>query len=99
MIWGHIFDGVEKAVGQQLGIVVSEIQQNRFKRWQAIGMFKHILISMEYPWIIKAQCMDILLSIIDGIISEEQNDSVDDLSSFLLNLFSSIMVTSSFLSD
>lgn len=91
VIWGHISDDVEKAAGEQLDVVVSEIRQDRFRRWQAIGMFKHVLTSMEYPWLLKSHCMDVLLSMIDGIIPDEHNDSDDDLSSFLPNLFTSLM--------
>ncbi|XP_020584062.1 aberrant root formation protein 4 isoform X2 [Phalaenopsis equestris] len=95
VIWGHISDEVEKAAGEQLDIVVTEVRQDRFMRLKAIGMFTHILISVEYPWIIKSHCLDVLLSMIDGIISEEQNDVDDDFSSFLPNLFTSLMAIKS----
>jgi len=97
VIWGHISAEVEEAAVEQLDIVISKIRQDCFRRWQAIGMFKHILISIDYPWIIKSHCMDVLLSMIDGIIPEEHIGSDDDFSAILPNLFTTLMVTFPFL--
>ncbi|KAK8938697.1 Aberrant root formation protein 4 [Platanthera zijinensis] len=69
---------------------LSKIQEARFRRWQAIGMFKHTLSSIDYPWNIKSHGIDLLLSMFDGIIYEEDDSGVD-FSSFLPNLFSSLM--------
>ncbi|PKU85386.1 Aberrant root formation protein 4 [Dendrobium catenatum] len=91
VIWGHISAEVEEAAVEQLDIVISKIRQDCFRRWQAIGMFKHILISIDYPWIIKSHCMDVLLSMIDGIIPEEHIGSDDDFSAILPNLFTTLM--------
>lgn len=90
VIWCHISDEVVKATGKQLDDVISKIRKDRFRRWQATGMFKHTLSSIDYPWNIKSHGIDVLLSMFDGIIYEE-DDSGDDFSSFLPNLFSSLM--------
>ncbi|KAK8970495.1 Aberrant root formation protein 4 [Platanthera guangdongensis] len=90
VMWCHISDEVVNATGEQLDVVLSKIREARFRRWQAIGMFKLTLSSIDYPWNIKSHGIDLLVSMFDGIIYEE-DDSGDDFSSFLPNLFSSLM--------
>nr|XP_010913381.1 aberrant root formation protein 4 isoform X2 [Elaeis guineensis] len=90
VIWGHISDEIAKAAGEQLISVLNKIRNDRTVRWQAIGMFKYILSSIDYPWEIKSHSVELLLCMMEGINSEESSDNHTDFSCFMPSLFSSL---------
>lgn len=94
VIWGHISDQVAQAAGEDLTAVKGELQSNQAKRWQAIGMLKHIFSSGKLPWEFKKHAIDFLLHITDGNISQKNNDDNSDLSSYMLSVFATLQVVS-----
>ncbi|KAJ4707817.1 Aberrant root formation protein 4 [Melia azedarach] len=90
VIWGHISDQVAQAAGEDLTAVKGELQSNQAKRWQAIGMLKHIFSSGKLPWEFKKHAIDFLLHITDGNISQKNNDDNSDLSSYMLSVFATL---------
>lgn len=95
-IWGHISDEIAKAAGEQLISVLNKIRNDCTARWQAIGMFKYILSSIDYPWEIKYHSVELLLCMMEGINSGESSDNHTDFSSFMANLFSALQVVFSY---
>ncbi|PKA46830.1 Aberrant root formation protein 4 [Apostasia shenzhenica] len=90
VIWAHISEDVAKATGEQLIVVFDEIRRERSKRWNVVGMLKHMLSSIDYSWEIKSHVLDVLLSILYGIHREEHNHYDEDFSIFMPNLFASL---------
>ncbi|EHA8588165.1 aberrant root formation protein 4 [Cocos nucifera] len=90
VIWGHVSDEIAKAAGEQLISVLNKIRNDSTVRWQAIGMFKYILSSIDYPWEIKSHSVELLLYMMEGINSEESSDNHTDFSCFMPSLFSAL---------
>ncbi|KAG0464008.1 hypothetical protein HPP92_020077 [Vanilla planifolia] len=90
VIWGLITGNVSNATEEKLEVVFGDIQHDRSKIWQAVGTFKHVLTSIEYPWIIKSYGIDLLLNVMDGNFSEDYNGLDEDFSSLMPNLFASL---------
>ncbi|OAY85558.1 Aberrant root formation protein 4 [Ananas comosus] len=87
VVWGHITDDIAKTAGEQLKSVLREIQNNQTARWQAIGTLKYALSSNDYPWELKSNTIDLLLSITDGCNTEGSDDDYLDFSGFVPSLF------------
>ncbi|PRQ26673.1 putative YAP-binding/ALF4/Glomulin [Rosa chinensis] len=85
VIWGHASNEVATAADEDLTAVKVELQNNQTKRWQAFGMLKHILASVNLPWELKKHAIDFLLSIRGGNISP--CDKHSDFSSDMAGLF------------
>lgn len=92
MIWGHASNEVATAADEDLTAVKVELQNNQTKRWQAFGMLKHILASVNLPWELKKHAIDFLLSIRGGSISP--CDKHSDFSSDMAGLFALLQVVS-----
>lgn len=90
VIWARIKDEIAKTDTEKLTSVVTKLQSNRTERWQAIGMLKPILLSVEYSWEIKSHCIDLLSMMVPG--ADEQNDDHTDFSSFIPSLFTTLQV-------
>ncbi|KAG6533741.1 hypothetical protein ZIOFF_007616 [Zingiber officinale] len=86
VIWARINDGITKTDTEKLTSVLTKLQSNRTERWQAIGMLKPILLSIEYSWEIKSHCIDLLSMMVPDVV-DEQNDAHIDFSSFIPSLF------------
>nr|CAD1840159.1 unnamed protein product [Ananas comosus var. bracteatus] len=86
VVWGHITDDIAKTAGEQLKSVLREIQNNQTARWQAIGTLKYALSSNDYPWELKSNTIDLLLSITDGCNTEGSDDDYLDFSGFVPSL-------------
>ncbi|XP_020103590.1 aberrant root formation protein 4 isoform X1 [Ananas comosus] len=87
VVWGHISDDIAETAGEQLKSVLREIQNNQTARWQAIGTLKYALSSNDYPWELKSNTIDLLLSIMDGCNTEGSDDNYLDFSGFVPSLF------------
>ncbi|KAK9279233.1 hypothetical protein L1049_012911 [Liquidambar formosana] len=90
VIWGHISNEVVQAAEEDLSIVKDELRSNQAKRWQAVGMLKHIFSCVNLSWELKKYAIDFLLCITDGNISQKCNDEPMDCSSYIPNLFTAL---------
>lgn len=92
MIWGHILDGVAQAAKEDLTAVKDELRSDQTKRWQAVGMLKHIYSFVNLPWDLKKQAIDFLLCITDRNIAQNSDDEHTDFSSYIPSLFAALQV-------
>ncbi|XP_077238027.1 aberrant root formation protein isoform X2 [Tasmannia lanceolata] len=90
VIWGHISDEVAKAAGENLTTVKDQLRSSQTKRWQAISMLGYVLSSIDQPWELKYHGIDLLLSIMDGDISQKFDGDHIDCSSDMPSLFTSL---------
>ncbi|XWS72720.1 hypothetical protein CRYUN_Cryun02cG0064700 [Craigia yunnanensis] len=90
VIWAQMYDEVARAAKEDLSVVKTELQNNQMKRWQAIGMLKHIFSSVDLPWEFKKYAVDFLLYITSGDISHELDDEHNDSSLYMTSLFSAL---------
>lgn len=90
VIWGHISDEVAQAAEEDLTAVKDELRSNQMRRWQTVGMLKHIYSFINLPWDLKKEAINLLLCITDGNLSQKCDDEHTDLSSFMPNLFASL---------
>ncbi|XWS70471.1 hypothetical protein CRYUN_Cryun03dG0051100 [Craigia yunnanensis] len=88
VIWVEIYDEIARAAKEDLSAVKTELQNNQLKRWQAIGMLKHIFSSVDIPWEFKRDAIDFFLYITSGDISNELDDEHNDCSFYMTSLFS-----------
>lgn len=78
VIWGYKSNEISVAADADFEAVKNELQQNQTKRWQAIGMLKHVFSNVDLSWELKAHALDFLLCIMDGCVHQEiQNDNMD----------------------
>ncbi|XVF48307.1 hypothetical protein PTKIN_Ptkin03bG0179700 [Pterospermum kingtungense] len=89
VIWAQMYNEVAQAAKEDLGVVKTELQNNQIKRWQAIGMLKHIFSSVDLPWEFKRHAVDFLLYITSGDISNKLEEH-NDCSPCMTSLFSAL---------
>ncbi|KAL5853158.1 hypothetical protein ACOSQ3_008276 [Xanthoceras sorbifolium] len=90
VIWGHIADEAAQAAKEDMTAVKGELRSNQTKRWEAIGMLKHVLSSGSLPWEMKKHAITFLLHITDGNISQKYDGDHTDCSSYMPSLFSAL---------
>ncbi|XP_031279613.1 aberrant root formation protein 4 isoform X1 [Pistacia vera] len=90
VIWGHVSDQVAQAAEEDLTAVKSELKSNQTKKWQAIGMLKHILSSGNLPYEFKEHAINFLLDITDENISQENDGDHNDFSSYMPSVFAAL---------
>ncbi|GLT76836.1 hypothetical protein SLA2020_484720 [Shorea laevis] len=90
VIWGQISDEVSQAAKEDLNVVKDELQNNQAKRWQAIGMLRHIFSSCDLPWELKRHSIDFLFCITNGNNSRKLDDEDSDCSCYITSLFSAL---------
>ncbi|XP_044464381.1 aberrant root formation protein 4 isoform X2 [Mangifera indica] len=90
VIWGHASDLVAQAAEENLASVKNELKSNQTKKWQAIGMLKHILSSGNLPWDFKEHAINFLLDITDENISQENGGDHNDFSSYMPSVFAAL---------
>ncbi|XP_022754469.1 aberrant root formation protein 4 isoform X2 [Durio zibethinus] len=90
VIWAQMHDEVARAAKEDLSAVKTELKNNQMKRWQAIGMLKHIFSSVDLPWKFKRYAVDFLLCITSGDISKDLDDEHNDCSLYMTSLFSAL---------
>ncbi|KAK9102109.1 hypothetical protein Sjap_019363 [Stephania japonica] len=88
VVWGHISDEVMKAAEEDLAVVIDNLRNSQTGRWEAVGMIKYVLSSIDQPWELKKQAIDLLLSVTDGKTSQKYNYEHADCSIYLPSLFS-----------
>ncbi|KAE8687468.1 Aberrant lateral root formation 4 [Hibiscus syriacus] len=90
VILAQKYDEFDRAAKLDLSAVKTELQNNQTKRWQAIGMLKHIFSSFDLPWEFKSDAVDFLLYITSGDISNELDDEHNDCSRYMTSIFSAL---------
>ncbi|CAA6661644.1 unnamed protein product [Spirodela intermedia] len=93
VLWGSISEEVAKAAGELVVTLLDELRTSPTKRWQAVGMLKHLLSSTDYSWKIKAHSVELLLNIMDATVDEEQDNDCTERS-FLIPALEKVMVFS-----
>ncbi|KAL3330045.1 hypothetical protein AABB24_034082 [Solanum stoloniferum] len=92
VIWGYKSNETSVAADTDFEAVKNELQKNQTKRWQAIGMLKHVFSSVDLSWELKVHALDFLLCIMDGCMHQEiQNDTMD-YSTYVPTLCTSLQV-------
>lgn len=92
MVWAQKHDEFAQAAKFDFGAIKTELQNNPTKRWQAVGMLKHVFASIDLPWEFKRYAVDFLLYITSGDISNKLEHN--DCSLYMTSLFSSLQVVS-----
>ncbi|CAM0956617.1 unnamed protein product [Alopecurus aequalis] len=77
VVWTSIHDDMSKYAGVELESALKQVQDDYMRKWEAINMFKYVLPSVNYPWVIKSHSIDLLLTLVDDKCSEEANSHVD----------------------
>ncbi|KAK6249248.1 hypothetical protein QUC31_020813 [Theobroma cacao] len=90
VIWAQMCDEVAQVAKEDLSAVKGELQIIQTKRWQAIGMLKHIFSSVDLPWEFKRHAVDFLLDITNGNNSKTLDDEHNDCSLYMTSLFSAL---------
>lgn len=93
VVWGHISHAVGQAAGENMSTVKNDLRVNQIKRWQAVGMFKHILSPANVPWELKKHAIDFLLAVIDGNDTQRCNEEHVDCSEYMPSLCATVEVT------
>ncbi|KAF5461374.1 hypothetical protein F2P56_017478 [Juglans regia] len=90
VIWGHISDEVAQAAEEDLTTVKDELRSSQLRRWQTVGMLKHIYSFVSLPSDLKKHAIDFLLSITDGNVSQTLDDEYIDLALYMPSLFTAL---------
>ncbi|XP_043702216.1 aberrant root formation protein 4 isoform X2 [Telopea speciosissima] len=90
VIWGYTYDEVSKAAEEDLAGVKDKLCSSKTKTWEAVGMLKYILSSVDQPWLLKKHAIDFLLCIMDRNTSQNCIDDHTDCLIYMPSLFSSI---------
>ncbi|CAA0839324.1 aberrant lateral root formation 4 [Striga hermonthica] len=77
VMWGYKASKVAAAARADLAAVTVELQSNWRRRWEAIGMLRYIFLCANLSWELKQDSMTFLLSIMDGIVSNSEDEDVD----------------------
>lgn len=90
VIWGHTSSEVAQVAEDDFAVAKDELRTNQTKRWQAVGMLKHIFSSAKLPWKLKEYAMDFLLYITGGNNSQKCNDEDMDCSFYTSPILSAL---------
>lgn len=94
VIWGHISDEVAQAAEEDLTTVKDELRSNQLRRWQTVGMLKHMYSFVSLPSDLKKHAIDFLLCITDGNVSQNLDDEYIDFALYMPSLFAALQVLS-----
>lgn len=84
VLWGFISEEVAQAANEKMSALRDELTTNQTERWQAIGMFRHVLSFAALSWKLKKHAIDFLLCI-NGL--ESFDDKQSDYISYMPSLF------------
>ncbi|KAL8479142.1 hypothetical protein ACS0TY_026118 [Phlomoides rotata] len=76
VIWGYKASEVAVVAKADLTTVLTELQGNWTRRWEAVGMLKCLFLS-NLSWELKQDGIRFLLCIMDGIVSHSDDHFVD----------------------
>lgn len=92
VIWGYKSVDVASAAREDITAVKNELLCSQTKRWQAVGMLKHIFSCVNLPWDLKQQAVDFLLSIMDGNMPLKSPDENVDCSIYIPSMYAALQV-------
>ncbi|XP_040383164.1 aberrant root formation protein 4 [Oryza brachyantha] len=81
VIWTYMDDLISKYAEAELESALKDVKGNHTRMWQAINILRYVFSSTHYPWVLKSNGLDLLLSIANESCIEEINDHVDASSS------------------
>ncbi|KAL8216319.1 hypothetical protein R6Q57_023156 [Mikania cordata] len=91
VIWRDLSNEVvDDSTKQDLDAVKLELSKNQTKRWDAIGMLKHIFTSISLPWELKRHGVDLLFCIMEGVDFRKDHDASSDYSVYIPSLYASL---------
>ncbi|KAK1287416.1 Aberrant root formation protein 4 [Acorus calamus] len=90
VIWAYISPEVVKAAMEDMENLKYNLQKSRTKRWQALGILRYLLSSIDQPWKFKHHCIEFLSSNMYGSICPESSVDHVDFSSFMPSLYSTL---------
>lgn len=90
VLWRHISNEVADATKEDLEAVKKELRNNQTKRWEAVGMLKHIFASINLPWVLKRYAVDFIFCIMDGVDSLKVYGEPLDYSVYMPSLYASL---------
>ncbi|KAF8034919.1 hypothetical protein BT93_C1059 [Corymbia citriodora subsp. variegata] len=90
VLWGDMSNEVAQNAEEDLIAVKNEIRGSQTRRWQAIGMLRHVFCSATLPWRLKKHAIDFLLCITEADISQESESETLDFSSFVPSHFAAL---------
>ncbi|KAM0061552.1 putative YAP-binding/ALF4/Glomulin [Helianthus debilis subsp. tardiflorus] len=90
VLWGDLFTEVGDATKQDLKAVKDELSKYQSKRWEAVGMLKHIFTSTKLPWELKKHAIDLLFCIVEGANLQKDRDASLDYSVYTPSLYASL---------
>ncbi|KAL5710521.1 hypothetical protein ACHQM5_021071 [Ranunculus cassubicifolius] len=69
VVWGDISDKVVNSAHEDMAVVKDNLRSSQSKRWQTLGMLKHVLSSIDLPWKLREHALDFFLSLMEGNLS------------------------------
>lgn len=92
VLWRDVSNEVGDITKEDLDAVKDELRNNQTKRWEAVGMLKHIFASSKVPWILKKHAIDFLFCIMEGVVSIKDHDEPLDYSVYTPSLYAALKV-------
>ncbi|CAI9118546.1 OLC1v1020133C1 [Oldenlandia corymbosa var. corymbosa] len=65
VIWGSKWNEVATAAEGDIAALQDELQSSQTKRWEAVGMLKHVFLCVHLPWELKQHSINFLLSVME----------------------------------
>ncbi|KAI3687138.1 hypothetical protein L1987_80829 [Smallanthus sonchifolius] len=90
VLWGDISNEVGDAIKQDLDAVKDELLKHQIKRWEAVGVLKHIFASINLPWELKRHAIDFLFCIMEGVDFQKDHNASLDHSVYIPSLYASL---------
>ncbi|KAJ0821048.1 putative YAP-binding/ALF4/Glomulin [Helianthus annuus] len=90
VLWGDLSTEVGDATKQDLKAVKDELSKYQSKRWEAVGMLKHIFTSTKLPWELKKHAIDFLFCIMESVDLQKDHDASLDYSVYTPSLYASL---------
>ncbi|XP_022018346.1 aberrant root formation protein 4 isoform X2 [Helianthus annuus] len=84
VLWGDL------STKQDLKAVKDELSKYQSKRWEAVGMLKHIFTSTKLPWELKKHAIDFLFCIMESVDLQKDHDASLDYSVYTPSLYASL---------
>ncbi|VFQ84788.1 unnamed protein product [Cuscuta campestris] len=86
VIWGYKFDEAAVAAAEDVAAVKKELQNNPTKRWQTVGMLKHVFSCAPLSWDLRTHALDFLHSIMDECQCNKAHNEQLDCFSYITSL-------------
>lgn len=89
VIWRDISKEISDATKEDLDAVKVKLHNNRTKRWEAIGILKHVFAS-NLPWPLKKHSIDFLFCIMKDAVSHKDSNEPLDYSVYTPSLYAAL---------